>query len=137
MMLRDPCHPRFSKGRHAGDRRNQRIVALHEAERHGRREDHTLVGEERLVERRAHERREIDQIRPRGGGRAQKEHLVGQVVLSSMLDKTKALAALEMAEDEYDEMLKAFVELAEEQLQGLESALASGNDTELGNWRIP
>jgi HPt (histidine-containing phosphotransfer) domain-containing protein len=47
-----------------------------------------------------------------------------------MLDKTKALADLEMSEDEYDEMLQAFVGLADEQIQGLESALASGNDTD-------
>jgi len=47
-----------------------------------------------------------------------------------MFDKTKALDELELAEDEYDELLKIFVELADEQIRGLESAWASGNVAE-------
>ena len=47
-----------------------------------------------------------------------------------MLDKTRALDELEMTEEEYDELLQAFVELADEQIVGLESAVSSGNDNE-------
>jgi histidine phosphotransfer protein HptB len=47
-----------------------------------------------------------------------------------MLDKTRALDELEMTEEEYDELLQAFVELADEQIVGLESAVSSGNDIE-------
>jgi HPt (histidine-containing phosphotransfer) domain-containing protein len=47
-----------------------------------------------------------------------------------MLDKTKALDELQISEEEYNELLIAFVELASEQLEQLEAAASGGNDTE-------
>jgi HPt (histidine-containing phosphotransfer) domain-containing protein len=48
-----------------------------------------------------------------------------------MLDKTKALDELQLSEEEYDELVQAFLEVASEQTERLQSAVSSGNDSDV------
>jgi HPt (histidine-containing phosphotransfer) domain-containing protein len=48
-----------------------------------------------------------------------------------MLDKTKALDELQLSEEEYDELLQEFLEVASQQIDELQSAVSSGNDNDV------